>query len=141
MADLKRAIEIAYDAHDGQFRRNGKEYITHPIAVMEAAEKLGFSVARLTVAVLHDTPEENEAWPVERIEEEGFGPDVTVPLRLLTKVDGEEYTLYIERLSEDPDARAIKILDMEHNLHDDPSQRQVTKYTWALAYLATKNAA
>ena len=70
--------------------------------------------------------ENNPEWPVERIKAEGYGDD---------------FLEYIKRLGEDPDARAIKLLDMGHNLSDDPTPKQVTKYTQTMAYLATKYAA
>ena len=85
--------------------------------------------------------ENNPEWPVERIKAEGYGDDVVHPLELLTKGKGDDFLEYIKRLGEDPDARAIKLLDMEHNLSDDPIPKQVTKYTQAMAYLATKYAA
>lgn len=141
MANLERAIQIAHIAHEGEFRRSGDPYVTHPLAVMERASKLGYSTTRLVLAVLHDVPENNKDWPVERIAEEGFDEDVTVPLRLLTKEDGEEYFAYIRRLAEHPDARAVKLLDMGHNLDDDPTPKQVTRYTEAIGYLAAKHAA
>ena len=35
MNTLQRAIEIATQAHQGQFDKSGKEYIGHPLRVME----------------------------------------------------------------------------------------------------------
>ncbi len=139
MADLERAIQIAYVVHAAdEPRRSGEAFVTHPLAVMEQAHKLGYSVLRQILAVLHDVPENSGEWTIPRLREEGFDDDVLEPLDLLTRRPGEEYMDYIKRLAEHPDAEAIKELDIKHNLGDNPTPRQIKKYREALLYLATK---
>lgn len=139
MADLERAIQIAYEAHAAdEPRRSGEAFVTHPLAVMERARSLGYPVLRQILAVLHDVPENNKDWSIPRLREEGFGDEVLEPLDLLTRREGEEYMAYIHRLAEHPDAEAVKELDIKHNLRDNPTPKQVKKYHEALLYLATK---
>ena len=139
MANLERAIQIAYEAHAAdEPRRNGEAFVTHPLAVMQRTQKLGYSVVRQILAVLHDVPENNKKWQIPRLREEGFGDEILEPLDLLTRREGEDYMAYIQRLAEHPDAEAIKELDIQHNLGDNPTPRQVKKYREALLYLATK---
>jgi (p)ppGpp synthase/HD superfamily hydrolase len=139
MANLERAIQIAYEAHAvDEPRRSGEAFVTHPLAVMEQARKLGYPVLRQILAVLHDVPENNKDWTIPRLREEGFGNEVLEPLDLLTRREGEDYMAYIQRLSQHPDAEAVKELDIEHNLGDNPTPKQVKKYREALLYLATK---
>lgn len=54
MSTLQRAIEIATKAHAGQFDKGGKEYIGHPLRVME----MGKTEAEKIVGVLHDVIED-----------------------------------------------------------------------------------
>lgn len=51
MSTLKRAIEIATEAHKGQFDKAGKDYIGHPLRVME----MGKTEEEQIVCVLHDS--------------------------------------------------------------------------------------
>lgn len=137
MATLERAIQIAHEAHEGEFRRSGEPYVTHPLAVMEAAHKLGASVTEQIVSVLHDVPENNPDWPIERLRQEGFGAEVIHLLALLTHKPGDDYfDDYIPPIAKDPSARRIKKLDIGHNLVDNPTPKQEVKYARALAIMA-----
>ena len=139
MADLERAIQIAYEAHaKDKPRRSGEPYVTHPLAVMERARELGYSTLRQIAAVLHDVPENNPEWPISRFAEEGFGKEVLRLLALLTKEEEEDYFDYIRRIAEDEDATAIKILDMEHNSSDNPTASQERKNARAVLILTAK---
>jgi (p)ppGpp synthase/HD superfamily hydrolase len=141
MATLERAIQIAHEAHKDELRRSGEPFVSHPMAVFEQARKLGYSVTRQIISVLHDVPENNPDWPIVRLREEGFEDDVLKPLRLLTKVKGADYDEYIEELEHDEDAAAVKELDIQHNLSDNPSEKQKERYARALSRLAARAAA
>jgi (p)ppGpp synthase/HD superfamily hydrolase len=141
MATLERAIQIAHEAHDGELRRSGEPFVSHPMAVFEQARELGYSATRQILSVLHDVPENNPEWPIVRLREEGFGDDVLKPLELLTKPEGADYDEYIKGLEDDPDAAAVKELDIKHNLSDNPTQKQKERYARALCRLAARAAA
>ena len=68
MSRLQRAIEIATEAHKGQFDKSGKDYIGHPLRVME----MGKTEEEKIAGVLHDVVEDSP-WTFEALEEEGFG--------------------------------------------------------------------
>ena len=71
MSTLKRAIEIARQAHAGQVDKAGADYIGHPLRVMENA----IIGDEQIVAVLHDVVEDSD-WTFEMLEAEGFSSEV-----------------------------------------------------------------
>ena len=71
MATLERAIEIARNAHDGQFDKASMDYINHPLRVMEK----GLTENEKIVGVLHDVVEDSD-WTFEILKGEGFSDDV-----------------------------------------------------------------
>ena len=66
MSTLQRAIEIATHAHQGQLDKAGRDYIGHPLRVME----MGKTEDEKIVGVLHDVVEDTE-WTFEALEAEG----------------------------------------------------------------------
>lgn len=152
MANLERAIEIATSAHERQTRFDGSPYIEHPLRVMRTVEIQGHSKRVQIVGVLHDTVEDSD-WTFDMLRDEGFGNDVIYPLELLTKEEPERpltdeeklvrYDLYLQRLSVNACARAVKKADLFDNLDltglDNPSKKKIVnieKYGNALLYLA-----
>ena len=112
MSTLERAIQIATEAHKGQFDKAGKEYIGHPIRVME----MGKTEDEKIVGVLHDVIE-NTDWTFERLEAEGFSPEVIAALRCVTKTsENENYDDFIDRVKKNPLAVAVKINDLTDNM-------------------------
>ena len=59
-AEIRRAYEIAGRAHEGQLRKSGEKYITHPVAVAEILAEIGLDKATIIAALLHDTVEDTE---------------------------------------------------------------------------------
>ncbi|MSW54386.1 MAG: HD domain-containing protein, partial [Actinobacteria bacterium] len=43
LVEVERAFLIAKSAHDGQMRKSGEEYITHPVAVSQILAELGLN--------------------------------------------------------------------------------------------------
>src|ERR1700691_6167595 len=52
------AGKAALSAHDGQFRRSGEPYITHPVAVASIVAELGLDAQTVAAALLHDAVED-----------------------------------------------------------------------------------
>ena len=52
------AYELAKEAHEGQFRRSGEPYITHPVAVATILIELGMDTDSIVGALLHDVVED-----------------------------------------------------------------------------------
>ena len=112
MSSLQKAIEIATQAHKGQVDKSGKEYIGHPLRVME----MGKTEEEKIVGVLHDVVEDTD-WTFERLEAEGFSKEVIDALRCVTKVsENENYDDFIERVKQNPLAVAVKINDLSDNM-------------------------
>ncbi len=58
--ELERAYLAAKSAHEGQLRKSGAEYITHPVAVAEILADIGLDLATISAALLHDTVEDTK---------------------------------------------------------------------------------
>lgn len=112
MSTLERAIEIATEAHRGQFDKAGNSYIGHPLRVMAA----GKTVEEKIVGVLHDVVEDSD-WTFERLTEEGFSAEVIAALRCVTKLSEDEpYDKFIARVKRNPLAVAVKLNDLSDNM-------------------------
>ena len=112
MSTLERAIEIATEAHQGQFDKAGRDYIGHPLRVME----MGKTENEKIVGVLHDVVEDT-GWTFGKLEEEGFSQEVIDALRCVTKSsENENYADFIERVKKNPLAVAVKINDLTDNM-------------------------
>lgn len=112
MSTLQRAIEIATDAHKGQYDKAGNDYIGHPLRVME----MGKTENEKIVGVLHDVVEDTD-WTFEALAAEGFSEEVIAALRCVTKLsENENYDDFIERVKKNPLAVAVKINDLSDNM-------------------------
>lgn len=96
----------------GQFDKSGKDYIEHPLRVME----MGKTEEEKIVGVLHDVVEDTE-WTFEALAAEGFSQEIIEALRCVTKVsENENYDDFIERVKTNPLAVAVKINDLSDNM-------------------------
>jgi (p)ppGpp synthase/HD superfamily hydrolase len=112
MSTLKRAIEIATEAHMGQMDKAGNEYIGHPLRVME----MGKTEEEKIVGILHDVVEDS-GWTFDALEAEGFSKEVLDALKCVTKKsENENYDYFIERVKKNPLAVAVKINDLTDNM-------------------------
>ena len=111
MSTLERAIEIATEAHRGQFDKAGNNYIDHPLRVMSAGKTLNEKI----VGVLHDVVEDTD-WTFEDLKKEGFTDAMIEALRCLTKGENEPYDDYISRVKTNKLAIAVKLNDLEDNM-------------------------
>ena len=112
MSTLQRAIEIATEAHQGQFDKAGRDYLGHPLRVME----MGKTEEEKIVGVLHDVIEDTD-WTFEKLAEEGFSDEVIAALKCVTKTSANEnYDDFIDRVKKNPLAVAVKINDLTDNM-------------------------
>ena len=112
MSTLLRAIEIATQAHQGQFDKSGKDYIGHPLRVMA----MGKTEEEKIAGVLHDVVEDSD-WTFEALEAEGFSQEIIAALKCVTKLsENENYDDFIERVKKNPLAVAVKINDLTDNM-------------------------
>jgi len=77
VADLKKAITIADAAHEGQLRKGGEPYITHPLAVAATLIEWEMDIDSVIAGVLHDTVEDTDMT---------FGKDIAFLVDGVTKV-------------------------------------------------------
>src|SRR2546430_313904 len=87
-ADI-RPLQKAYDAatrwHEGQYRKSGDPYITHPLAVATLLAELGMDTTALAAALLHDTIENSE-YPLDQLQAD-FGDEIALLVDGVTKLD------------------------------------------------------
>lgn len=108
---LQRAIAIAAKAHEEQVDKAGNPYLDHPLFVMENVTSLEQKI----VAVLHDAVEDSEL-TLEQLRSEDFPEVIVSAIAAITKIEGEAYAAYLERVIANPIALRVKIADVTHNL-------------------------
>jgi guanosine-3',5'-bis(diphosphate) 3'-pyrophosphohydrolase len=82
---IVRAGKVAEQAHEGQLRKTGEPYITHPVAVATIVADLGLDARSVASALLHDAVEDT-GLTLEHVTEE-FGPEVAAVVDGVTKLD------------------------------------------------------
>jgi guanosine-3',5'-bis(diphosphate) 3'-pyrophosphohydrolase len=82
--ELEHAIDFAIKAHEGQKRKSGEPYVSHPLAVGSTLIDWGMDIDTIIAGVLHDTVEDTDA-TLETIENL-FGRDVAFLVDGVTKV-------------------------------------------------------
>lgn len=119
---IEAAYVVARDAHEGQLRKSGEPYITHPVAVTEILATLGMDQATLIASLLHDTVEDTQ-FTLEQIRSD-FGDEVAQLVDGVTKLDkliygpsAEAETLrkMVVAMSKDIRVLVIKLADRLHN--------------------------
>lgn len=106
---------ISFWAHSGQTTRDGKPYYLHPLSVAEIVDPLGLKPIHRMVALLHDVIEDTE-WTAFHLTENGVPMVVVDAVVAISKVDGESYDRYIERVLDNYYSAGVKIADMTHNM-------------------------
>ena len=86
---IRRAGVAAINAHEGQLRRTGEPYVTHPIAVAAITADLGLDEITIAAALLHDAVEDTGV-TTEWLSSE-FGAQVAAVVDGVTKLDRLEF--------------------------------------------------
>ncbi|WP_092561547.1 RelA/SpoT family protein [Bowdeniella nasicola] len=119
---IERAYVVAKRAHEGQFRKSGEPYITHPVAVAEILAELGMTPSTLAAALLHDTVEDT-SYRLSDLRAE-FGDDIALLVDGVTKLDKVNYgdaaqaetvRKMVVAMSKDIRVLIIKLGDRLHN--------------------------
>lgn len=122
---IRKAFNIALEAHKDQRRKSGEPYIYHPIAVARiCAEEMGLGVTSVVSALLHDTVEDTDL-TLEDVREL-FGDTVATIIDGLTKISGvnwltdsmqaENFRKILLTLAQDVRVILIKLADRLHNM-------------------------
>lgn len=120
--EISRAFVVAKDAHQGQLRKSGEEYITHPVAVAEILANLGLNPATIIAALLHDTVEDTK-YSLDQMRKD-FGDEIANLVDGVTKLDklmygptaeAETVRKMVIAMSKDIRVLVIKLADRLHN--------------------------
>jgi GTP pyrophosphokinase len=136
LALVRRAYAFAAAAHDGQTRKSGDPYVTHPLAVAGVITELKLDVASICAGLLHDCVEDTSA-TVEQLGEE-FGKEIAFLVDGVTKLGKLPYSTREEQQAENfrkmlmamaRDIRVILVklcdrLDNMRSLHHLPPEKQ-----------------
>lgn len=125
-ARIRKAFELAAEAHKDMRRKSGEPYIYHPLAVAKiAAEEIGLDTTSIVCALLHDTVEDTEI-TLDDIQNL-FGKKERTIIDGLTKISGvtisenssdqvENFRKMLLTLSDDVRVILIKLADRLHNM-------------------------
>lgn len=123
---IRKAFDVAVDAHKDQRRKSGEAYIFHPIAVAKiVASEIGLGPTAIAAALMHDVVEDT-AITVEDIEKM-FNPKVAQLVEGLTKIaqvqkdmnvsmQAENFRKMLLTLNDDVRVILIKLADRLHNM-------------------------
>lgn len=119
---LLRAFDVANNAHQGQVRKSGEEYITHPVAVSLILADLGLNLTTIVASLLHDTVEDTP-YSIDEMRKD-FGDEVANLVDGVTKLDkltygptaeSETVRKMVIAMSRDIRVLVIKLADRLHN--------------------------
>ena len=118
---LRRAYEVAAHYHQGQFRRSGDPYVTHPVSVATILAGLGADDQTLCAAILHDTVEDTP-YTLTALSRE-FGSGIAAMVAGIMVLDNIKYrggrqVARVIAAVESADTRvvAMKLADRLHNM-------------------------
>jgi GTP diphosphokinase / guanosine-3',5'-bis(diphosphate) 3'-diphosphatase len=122
---VQEAYDFAFEAHQGQRRRSGEPYITHPVAVADLLADLRLDPQTLIAAILHDVIEDTPT-----IKEEinrRFGQEVAELVDGVSKLDqiqfksreeaqAESFRKMLLAMVRDIRVIMVKLADRTHNM-------------------------
>ena len=122
---IQRAHALAVEAHSGQSRASGEEYVSHTVEVATILAQLRLDTDTIVAGLIHDTIEDTETTLTDL--EQQFGPQVAAIVDGVTKLGRVEFRSATEQqvenyrkmlLSMASDARVIlvKLADRLHNM-------------------------
>ena len=110
----KKAMRIAFDAHNGQVDKTGLPYIYHPIAVALQMD----TEDEFCAAILHDVIEDSDM-SLDDLRVAGFPENIVEAVGLVTDDNSiksdESYTAYLMIIKQNPIATKVKLADLTHN--------------------------
>lgn len=122
---IRRAYDLAKEAHEGQKRASGEEYIIHPLNVAYILSDIHLDEAAISAALLHDVVEDT-TFTIEEMQEK-FGDEVALLIDGVTKLGKIEYKSKEEQqlenyrklflaMAKDLRVILIKLADRLHNM-------------------------
>jgi GTP pyrophosphokinase len=125
IALIEAAYEVARAAHEGQFRKSGEPYITHPLAVAKILAEWHLDPQALMAALLHDVVEDTPTTKTEIARR--FGKPVADLVDGVSKIDriefatlqhaqAENFRKMLLAMARDVRVILIKLADRLHNM-------------------------
>jgi len=122
---VQAAYDFAYQAHEGQRRRSGEPYITHPVAVADLLADLKLDAQTLIAAILHDVMEDTPTLKEEITTR--FGTEVAELVDGVSKLDqiqfksrreaqAESFRKMLLAMVRDIRVIMVKLADRTHNM-------------------------
>jgi GTP pyrophosphokinase len=143
LPSVAEAYEFSAKAHEGQQRRSGDPYITHPVAVAEILAGLHLDSGSIKAALLHDVVEDTPSTLAEI--ESRFGEDVALLVDGVSKIDhlrfdsaaeaqAESFRKMLLAMAKDLRVILVKLADRLHNMRTIQSlslekQRRIARET------------
>lgn len=135
---IEKAYRFSANAHDGQVRKSGEPYFTHPAFVGSVLTEIMLDTSTIAAGILHDTVEDNESISVDDIQKE-FGQEIAMLVDGVTKLgrlnfhdreeqQAESLRKMILAMGRDIRVVLIKLADRLHNmltLGYQPKDKQV----------------
>lgn len=134
---IRKAFNVALEAHQGVRRKSGEPYIFHPLSVARiCVDEIGLGTTSIVAALLHDVVEDTEL-TVKDIERD-FGKKIAKIIDGLTKISGvfehgssqqaENFRKMLLTLSEDVRVILVKLADRLHNMRTLGSMPEHKQY-------------
>ena len=123
--DIRRAYFFAKQAHEGQFRRSGEEYITHPLAVAHVLSIMHMDQECIMAGLLHDVIEDTEVSRDELAAEfseevallvDGVSKLAKVAFETQQQAQAENLRKMMLAMSQDIRVIIVKLADRLHNM-------------------------
>jgi GTP pyrophosphokinase len=121
---IKKAYFLAKEKHEGQMRKSGEPYITHPVAVAKILSELTAGPATIIAALLHDTVEDTDL-SLKDVDKD-FGPEIAALVDGVTKIgklsfnqvasQADNHQKMLLAMAKDIRVVLIKIADRLHNV-------------------------
>lgn len=143
MEVLERAFQMAARAHEGQLRKSGDPYITHPLSVATILAEWHLDTQALIAALLHDTVEDTAVTASDILRQ--FGKSVSELVDGVSKLDrlefeteqqaqAENFRKMLLAMARDVRVILIKLADRLHNMRtleamSSDKQRRIARET------------
>ncbi|MDR3586510.1 MAG: bifunctional (p)ppGpp synthetase/guanosine-3',5'-bis(diphosphate) 3'-pyrophosphohydrolase [Desulfosporosinus sp.] len=143
LAIVEKAYQFAEEAHRGQLRNSGEDYILHPLEVAQILVELEMDEATIAASLLHDVVEDT-TYTILDIEKE-FGSEIALLVDGVTKLGRIEYKSKMEQqvenlrkmflaMAKDIRVILIKLADRLHNMrtlkyHSVEKQKEIAQET------------
>jgi len=143
LAQVESAYQFSQTAHEGQFRKSGEPYISHPLAVANILAQWHLDSQALTAALLHDVMEDTSVTKAEI--SRTFGKPVADLVDGVSKLDkiefetqekaqAENFRKMLLAMARDVRVILIKLADRLHNMRtldavDDVRRHRIARET------------